>query len=72
MSDKPPDGLYEVHRVGDCERCGGRGEFWLTRSVETDPTANVPPTTQEAKTCPICHGDGGRYELRPDDKGVDE
>lgn len=56
-SGKIPDGLYECFRVGDCE-CVTRDEKgFIIRS-------NL--------NCPTCHGDGGRYELRPVDKGVDE
>ena len=54
------DGLYEVHHVGDCEKCRG--------SKKEDVIKYDPPSYRigqvEKINCLRCYGNGGRYELR--------
>lgn len=61
-SGYPPDSLYDVWRVGVCEH----EHCWHGWLKEVNPGSSG---IIEHGICPTCHGDGGRYELRPADKG---
>jgi hypothetical protein len=68
IQHQPPNGLYEVWRVGDCLDCDD-GVVDVTADDLTMGQSTAFFVRHSAiEKCPTCRGDGGRYELRPEEK----